>query len=206
MEILVQFKSELSVHFGAEYPAAIDFGMNYNSYAILKKTEVITTIYKLNGKYSYVVPLVCGSFCSDYSITKSLSFVNKKGSLITASAHLHPGLGKFASSKELLENAKSISKFSGDLQGIGSGDISTYNTSNNQFGKRINGYMGSPNGGMNFFDSTQTYSPIKSYDDGNVFKYDTPFYKGIPSDPNLKNYRLNNINPNFNFNLPLIQY
>ena len=191
--------------FNTEKEAAIDFGMNYNSYAILKKTEIITTIYDRNGRYSYVVPLVCGGFCDTSSIYKSLGFALKlKGICVSASAHLHPGLGKFASSAELRENANSISKFSGDLQGLEYGDISTYNSPNNVLGRKINGYMGSPTGGMNFFDSTSTYVPTKSYDYGQTYKYDIPFYRGLPSDPNLYQYRLNNINPIFNSNLPLL--
>ena len=194
--------------FDTEKQAAIDFGMNYNSYAILKKTEIITTIYKLNGKYSYVVPLVCSvNGCEDFQITKSLSFVNKiKGSYATASAHLHPGLGKFFTKAEIKANTFDNSLFTGELNGKSSGDISTYNSSDNGFGRRINGYMGNPNGGMNFFDSTQNYTPIQSYEHGVEYKYNTPIFKGLPSDPNVSPYRLNNINPLINSNYPLYQY
>ena len=187
--------------FNTEKDAAIDFGMNYNSYAILNKTEIITTIYDRNGRYSYVVPLVCGGFCDTSSINKSLSYVYKlKGSCVTASAHLHPGLGKLGKDLKLRSHENSL--FSGDLSGNISGDISTYNSTSSPFNKRVNGYVGNPNGGMNFYDATQNYTPIRT-NNGMENKYDIPFYKGLPSDPNVNQYRLNNINPFINPNFPI---
>ena len=77
------------------------------------------------------------------------------------------------------------------------GDISIYNNENGVFGKKINGYLSAPNGGLMFFDSTKQYT-AKYVDGAPTYKYDIPVFGGLPSDPTLGQYRLNKINPTVN--------
>ncbi len=186
--------------FATELEAAIDFAMNYNSYSIINRVEVVTTIYKLikseGEKYSYVTPVGCGGYCNTEQVEKSFRMASKiKGAIITASAHTHPGIEKKTLTKNQLRAiANDANEFSGDLSGKFTGDISTYNDPNNIFGKRINGYLSAPNGGLMFFDSTKQYTP-KYVDGAPTYSYDNPVFEGLPSDPNLGQYRLNQINP-----------
>jgi RHS repeat-associated protein len=188
-----------SLH-GTELGAAIDFGMNYNSYAILKQTEVYTTFYTLffekeGQKFGYVTPVDCGGMCGEASVKKTIDAVKKiNQAVITASGHTHPGQGVIKHAGLLRDTAESIRKFSGDLKGLGSGDITNYNDQNYVYGHRIDAYLAVPNGGLLHYNSTKNYTP-KYVDRVAQYSYDNPVYKGLPSDPNLGKYRLNNINP-----------
>lgn len=195
--------------------AAHDFGKEYNGYSIQNKTEVGTVFYKTTnseGKsyYTYSVPTVGGEGGVPFSDTKATIeniTTNDKNAEIVADGHTHGaddpvniGGGKVASSS----NAFSDNRAQGEERGTG--DIPIYenkcqngDVTETPYGKPITGYVAAPNGGLLEFDPSKTYSDVVNPNDsGDVQKsYNVkPIYKDLPSDPNSKNLRLNNISPN----------
>jgi len=179
--------------------AAKDFGKEYNGLSISYGIEVATNFYEAkNDKgesyISYNQPIV-GS-AAQVDIIDNL----EKGQTILAHGHTHGGDDDVRSFYERgkLQTVSSVNKFSGT-------DIGTYNntelnldgTSNNPFGKPIQGILITPNGGVLHYNPDKTYKNIgvKGIDGGPTPSYNKPIDTTMPSDPGSGVLRLNNVSP-----------
>ena len=200
--------------FNSEKEAAINFGLNYNGFSIIKEVEVASVIYKLkNGKCSYLTPYVTGGGLVDASINKSLisQVAAISGAVITATIHSHgsdPKAIKEMVFKGILRSESN--DFTGDYKKFNSdnGDIHNYrdDMKTSPFGGPIRGYMTAPNGGLYFFDPQITYKGRKNEDGRVIYEYDNPIYESLPSDKYQGKQRLNRIEPSIKRNLKFQNY
>lgn len=176
--------------FETEEAAALDFAKEYNGLSITYGLEIKAAIYSTTDadgvtSYSYTTPGQGGAGIAGENDLSSAP----DNAVFTADIHTHGG-----------DEAVYISAISGkeasDQNQISDPDIDVYrNRKNsegkrNQYGKMVNGYVVTPNGGL------LKYDPIKHGRDTKK-TYNKPIETGgIPSDKASGTLRLNNVEPN----------
>ena len=178
-------------HFKTEEDAAKDFAQEYNGLSITYGLEVKSSIYRTTNEegetvFSYSIPEAAGAgLAGGEKITNGAP----EDAVYTADIHTHGG-------DEDVYKSAVTGKDASDQNQFSSPDIRVYrnfkneNGEGNDYGKKVNGYVVTPNGGL------LKYDPAKHGRD-NKKEHNKPITTdGIPSDPASKSLRLNKVEPN----------
>ena len=176
--------------YATEEAAAENFAQEYNGMSITYGLEIKASIYSTTNdegvtSYSYTTPDSAGAGLAGENDTSSAP----EDAVFTADIHTHGG-----DEDVYTQDGKDKS----DANQVSDPDINVYrNRKNedgegNQYGKKVNGYVVTPNGGLLKYDPNKEYG--RQSDDNK--DYNKPISTaGIPSDPASKSLRLNKVSP-----------
>lgn len=165
--------------------AVIAFALKYNAYSIKNNEELYTTIYSICGKdgityFGYVAVDYCSTFaCFENEVKNSISKVLKiKGAISVASVHTHGAGDK--NSQSVKDGAKSDSNVFSGTHNINdtktTGDLNFYNSRNNAYGKRIDGYLITPINTILHYSPTTNYY-LKMQNGYPTYLFNNPIFK-----------------------------
>ena len=172
--------------FNTHKEAAIDFGMNYNGKSIENDVEIHSIIYSIivDGceKFGYVAPTNgARGFVAEDIMKLSFDKLSKiTGAIAVADIHTH---GAETSVNVLTGRAaSSINEFSGTYKNKpdSSGDLNTYHSKTNVYGKQIDGFLVAPNGCLYYYDHSKDYKA--TIIDGKAhYDFEKPIYRSLPT-------------------------
>ena len=179
--------------------AAHDFGLQYNGLSISLNQEIGTVFYKSYDKktgkdfYSYIVPSLGGGGGAINHPERL-----KKNQVAVADGHTHAGDMSLYKNPDTSKDCSDNNKFAEpDLNGYDMLDRKG-NPVKNVYNKKIIGVLATSNGALLIYNPNVCYSKTGKKDncEHEIYEYEKPIFKDLPSDPGSKTLRLNREEPN----------